>query len=140
MVTPATYPHLLHQVVFHPVLLYEDEPVKDILNCDDDNFKYNCQLSSLGCGRLVALLEGGYCLDRWESCPVVVKTTIELIEPLAQPGRECRSIFAGAGGFAAANGERWIGLSCCPRVDQIDNHSFAATLAVSPALGHLAGH
>jgi len=33
MVTPAAYPHLLHQ------------------------------LSSLGCGRLVALLEGGYCLD-----------------------------------------------------------------------------
>ena len=86
MVTPATYPHLLHQVVFDSSTM-KMSLLKDILNCDDDdNFKYNCQLSSLGCGRLVALLEGGYCLDRWESCPVVVKTTLEMNEPLVQPG------------------------------------------------------
>ena len=38
MVTPATYPHLLHQVVFDSSTM-KMSLLKDILNChDDDNF------------------------------------------------------------------------------------------------------
>jgi len=57
LVTPATYPHLLHQ------------------------------LSSLGCGRLVALLEGGYCLDSLaESAALSLRELLGLRPPMLKGG------------------------------------------------------